>query len=167
MKSIIQRFTKYGPVKIIAMIVLGAVLVTGTAVAAPSLKNLKLGFFNDDSRDRLAGTGVIQYAAANFTTPASTPSKNTVHTYAVQCELSKKATSGGFKWTGTPPNFDDYKVLDSYPNGGGFVVRLQLRPNEANTPNMHLLGPSTAFNKPLSVYANCVKSRVQRGTPPS
>jgi len=168
MKSIIQRFTKYGPVKIIAMIVLGAVLVTGTAVAAPSLKNLKLGFFNDDSRDRLAGTGVIQYAAANFTTPASSPTFNTVHTYAVQCELSKKATSGGFKWTGATPNPSDYRVLDSYPNGGGFVVRLQLRPTlPANPMEPSLGGPSTALNKPLSVYANCVKSRVQRGTPPA
>ena len=29
---------------------------------------------------------------------------NTVHTFDVKCELDKKATSGGFKWTATPPN---------------------------------------------------------------
>ncbi|HEY7267979.1 MAG TPA: hypothetical protein VH501_09805 [Solirubrobacterales bacterium] len=138
--------------------------VSGTAVAASSLKgNLKLAWFQSDSRDRLAGTGVIQYAAAPYTTPKTTDSFDTVHTYAVKCELSKKATSGGFKWTGNPPHHGDYQVLDAYPNGSGFVVRLQLRPDDPMTP----ADEGTALNKPISVYANCVKSRTQRGAPPA
>lgn len=128
------------------------VALAGTAIAA---SNLKLGMFEETSRDRLAGTGVIQYAAASHTTPAVVASFNTVHTYSVQCEKSKKATAGGFKWTGTTPDQPDYKILDMYPNGRGFVVRLQLAP------------VGTALNKPIAVYANCVKSRVQRGAPPT
>lgn len=128
------------------------VALTGTAIAAG---NLKLGMFDDSSRDRLAGTGVIQYAAASHNTPAVVASFNTVHTYSVKCEKSKKATAGGFKWTGVTPDQADYKILDMYPNGSGFVVRLQLGP------------AGTALNKPIAVYANCVKSRAQRGAPPT
>jgi hypothetical protein len=111
--------------------------------------------FQDDSRDRLAGTGVIQYAAASHTTPATVVDFNTVHTFAVRCELSKKATSGGFKWTGaTPPPADAVELLDAYPNGSGFVVRIRITDD------------ATADNQALSVFSNCVKSRKQRGTPP-
>jgi hypothetical protein len=135
--------------------------LTGTAVAA---SNLRLADFESSSRDRLAGTGVIQYAAQAHTTPTTTPSFNTVHTYTVRCELSKKATSGGFKWTGQVPNAGDYQLLDAYPNGSGFVVRLQLRPDDPTTP---AVDEGSALNKPLAVYSNCVKSRKQRGVPPT
>jgi hypothetical protein len=134
--------------------------LTGTAVAA---SNLRLADFESSSRDRLAGTGVIQYAAANLTTPTTTPSFNTVHTFTVRCELAKKATSGGFKWTGQTPDAGHYQLLDAYPNGSGFVVRLQLQPDDPTTPE----NEGTALNKPISVYSNCVKSRKQRGTPPT
>lgn len=135
-------------------IVLGVVAIVlalaGTAVAA---KQLKLGQFDDSSRDRLAGTGVIQYASQAHKTGAI--DAVAPKTFSVKCELSKKATSGGFKWTGsTPPSPADYQILDAYPNGGGFVVRL------------YVLGP-TAADKDLVVYSNCVKSRSQRGTPPA
>lgn len=133
--------------------------LTGTAFAAT---NLKLGLFDSSSRDRLAGTGVIQYAGAALTTPATVPDFNTVHRFEVKCELSKRSTAGGFKWTGQTPDQSDYKLLDAYPTSSGFVVRLQLRPDDPSTP----ANEGTALNKPLSVYANCVKSRVQRGTPP-
>jgi hypothetical protein len=135
--------------------------VAGTAIAA---SNLKLANFEPSSRDRLAGTGVIQFAAANQTTPTSTPSFGTVHTFSVRCELAKKATAGGFKWTGQTPSPNDYQLLDAYPNGGGFVVRLQLRPDDPGTPAVN---EGSALNKPIAVYANCVKSRKQNGTPPS
>ncbi len=121
----------------------------GTAMATGTLK---LGNFDDQSRDTLAGTGVIQYAAQPATT--GTMSNSVPQTLSVKCELSKKATSGGFKWTGAnPPQPKDYQFLDAYPNGGGFIVRL------------YILGP-TAENQPVTVYSNCVKSRAQRGLPP-
>jgi hypothetical protein len=124
----------------------------GTALAA---SNLTLGSFTPDSRNRLAGTGVIQYAQQNYNTGTST-SFDQVHTYNVQCELAKKATSGGFKWTSnTPPKPADFQVLDQYPNGGGYVVRVYIKP------------AGTAENQPLSVYSNCVKSRQQTGAPPT
>jgi hypothetical protein len=132
------------------------VALTGTAVAA---SNLTLGSFTPDSRNRLAGTGVIQFAAQPYNTGTST-SFDQVHVYSVQCELAKKATSGGFKWTGNPPKPGDFQVLDQYPNGGGYVVRMYIRPSTAQNP-------STAENQPLSVYSNCVKSRQQTGVPPS
>jgi hypothetical protein len=125
--------------------------------------SLKLANFQPSSRDRLAGTGVIQFAAANLTTPTTTSSFNTVHTFTVRCELAKKATAGGFKWTGQTPDAADYQLLDAYPNGSGFVVRLQLRPNDPATP----VNEGSALNKPIAVYANCVKSRKQNGTPPT
>lgn len=142
------------------VLALGGTAIGGTSGAGKLKGKLKLAFFEPTSRDRLAGTGVIQFAAASHTTPAVVDSPNTVHTYTVKCELSKKATSGGFKWTGAPPDYDDYKLLDAYPNGGGFVVRLQLNPGTA-------MDPSTAVGKPIEVYSNCVKSRLQRGTPPT
>lgn len=122
--------------------------IAGTAVAA---SNLKLADFEASSRDRLAGTGVIQFAAQPATTDGVSANPQT---FSVKCELSKKASSGGFKWTGTPPVPSDYEYLDGYPNGGGYVVRV------------YVLGP-TAANQPLTVYSNCVKSRKQNGTPPS
>jgi hypothetical protein len=126
--------------------------VAGTAVAA---SNLRLADFEPSSRDRLAGTGVIQFAAqAQNTGDVAAPRE--LKTFTVRCELAKKATSGGFKWTGaTPPLPADYEYLDSYPNGGGFVVRIYIEDG------------GTAENQPLSVYSNCVKSRKQNGTPPS
>jgi hypothetical protein len=134
-------------------VLLGVVAVVlalaGTAVAA---SNLRLADFEPTSRDRLAGTGVIQFAAQTTNTGAVDPAAP--KTFTVKCELSKKATAGGFKWTGTPPAPTDYELLDEYPNGGGFVVR------------MYVLGP-TAANQSLAVYSNCVKSRKQNGTPPS
>jgi hypothetical protein len=122
--------------------------LAGTAVAAGKLR---LADFEPSSRDRLAGTGVIQFAAQthNTGTPDLQPK-----TFSVQCELAKKATSGGFKWLGTAPSPTDYQFVDSYPTGGGFTVRLRVS------------GPSAA-NQQLAVYANCVKSRQQNGTPPS
>ena len=153
---------KQSPGVIIAVIALVFAL-TGSAIAGIPKSGLKLGMFQDSSRDRLAGTGVIQYAAASHVTPASVDHFNTVHTFAVRCELSKKATSGGFKWTAQTPNAGDYQVLDAYPNGSGFVVRLQLRPEDPMTPETE----GSALNKPIAVYSNCVKSRHQRGTPPT
>ena len=152
---------KQSPGVIIAVIALVFAL-TGGAIAGIPKSGLKLGMFQDSSRDRLAGTGVIQYAAANHTTPKAA-GKNAVYEFAVQCELSKKATSGGFKWTGATPEKGAFQLLDAYPTAQGFVVRLLLEPDDADpmTPE------GTALDKPLSVYANCVKSRHQRGTPPA
>jgi hypothetical protein len=137
-------------------LVLGIIAIvlalTGTAMA---ISGLTLGSFTPDSRDRLAGTGVIQYASQSHNTGTST-TFDQVHTFTVQCELAKKATSGGFKWTGnTTPKPADFQILDEYPNGGGFVVRIYIKP------------AGTAENQPLSVYSNCVKSRQQTGVPPS
>jgi hypothetical protein len=137
-------------------LVLGVIAVVlalgGTALA---VSNLRLADFEPTSRDRLAGTGVIQYAAqAHNTGNVNAPRE--LKTFTVQCELLKKATSGGFKWTGpNPPAPGAYQFLDSYPTGGGFVVRIYIDDN------------STAENQPLSVYSNCVKSRQQNGTPPT
>ena len=146
MKRIRLRRPSAGMILGVVAVVLAA---AGTAVAAA---NLRLADFEPSSRDRLAGTGVIQFAAQPATTGGVNPASP--QTYSVKCELEKKATSGGFKWTGTPPLPDDYEYLDGYPNGGGYVVRL------------YVTGP-TAANAPLSVYSNCVKSRKQNGTPPS
>jgi hypothetical protein len=135
-------------------LVLGVVAVIlalgGTAIAAG---NLKLADFEGTSRDRLAGTGVIQYAAQPYNTGDVTAPRE-LKTYSVRCELAKKATSGGFKWTGNPPGPGAYEILDAYPNGSGYVVRLYIE------------DASAAENQPLSVYANCVKSRQQNGAPP-
>jgi hypothetical protein len=137
-------------------LVLGVVAVVlalaGTAVA---VENLRLADFEPSSRDRLAGTGVIQYAAqAHNTGDVGAPRE--LKTFSVQCELAKKATSGGFKWTGpNPPGPAAYEYLDSYPTGGGFVVRIYIEDAMA------------AENQPISVYSNCVKSRKQNGVPPS
>jgi hypothetical protein len=147
-----KRIAKVRPGTVLGVIAI-VIALAGTAVAAG---NLKLGDFTTDSRDKLAGTGVIQYAAQSYTTGkvSADPAKPTLQTFSVKCELSKKATSGGFKWTGTtPPAPDAYQLLDAYPNGGGYVVRLYI-----------LKG--SAADQPLSVYSNCVKSRAQRGTPP-
>jgi hypothetical protein len=136
-------------------LVLGVIAVIlalgGTAIAAG---NLKLADFEGTSRDRLAGTGVIQYAAQSHNT-GDVQAPRELKTYSVRCELAKKATAGGFKWTGqNPPGPGAYEILDSYPNGSGFVVRLYIE------------DASAAENQPLSVYANCVKSRKQNGAPP-
>jgi hypothetical protein len=151
-----KRFRKPSPALLLGVIAV-VLALTGTALAAG---NLTLGAFTADSRDRLAGTGVIQFASQSYNTGTSS-SFDQVHTYNVQCELAKKATSGGFKWTSnTPPKPADFQILDQYPNGGGFVVRLYIRPSTA-------MNPSTAENQPLSVFSNCVKSRKQTGVPPS
>jgi hypothetical protein len=76
-----------------------------------------------------------------------------VQTFTVTCELKKKATAGGFKWN-TPPPVGSFQLIDTGPIGNGFRVRL------------YVLEP-TAANQGLTVTSNCVKSRLQRGTPPS
>jgi hypothetical protein len=144
-----KRIGRLRPGTVLGVIAL-VVALAGTAVAA---SNLRLADFESTSRDRLAGTGVIQFAAQAHNT--GTLDAAAPKTFTVKCELSKKATSGGFKWTGaTPPKPTDYQYLDGYSNGGGFVVRL------------YILGP-TAENQQLSVFTNCVKSRKQNGTPPA
>jgi hypothetical protein len=143
-----KRFRRPTPGTVLGIVAV-VLALTGTAIAA---SNLKLANFEPSSRDRLAGTGVIQFAAQTADTGAVDPAAP--KTFSVKCELSKKATSGGFKWTGTPPAPTDYQLLDQYPNGGGFVVR------------MYITGPSAA-NQQLSVFSNCVKSRKQNGTPPA
>ena len=151
----IKRIGRPRPGIIIGVIAV-VIALAGTAVAA---SNLRLADFEPSSRDRLAGTGVIQFASqAHNSGPVSIAQPKT---FTVQCELSKKATSGGFKWTSnTPPKPADFQVLDQYPNGGGYVVRIYIKPGTAGTP-------STAENQPLSVYSNCVKSRKQTGVPPT
>jgi hypothetical protein len=137
-------------------VLLGVIAVVlalaGTAVAAGKLK---LADFEPSSRDRLAGTGVIQYAAQAHNT-GNVAAPRELKTFSVKCAAEKKATSGGFKWTGAnPPGPGGYEFLDSYPNGGGFVVRIYIEDG------------GSAENEPLSVYSNCVKSRKQDGTPPA
>ncbi len=145
------KLRKPSPALLLSIVAI-VMALTGTAIAAG---NLKLADFDGSSRNRLAGTGVIQYAAQPYDTGTSA-SFDDVRTYKVQCELSKKATSGGFKWTGTtPPKHGDYQVLDQYPNGGGYVVRMYIKP------------AGTAEHQQLAVYSNCVKSRQQTGVPPS
>ena len=157
-----KRIARPSPPMVLGLIAI-ILAVSGTAVAGiPPGDPLKLGMFQDSSRDRLAGTGVIQYASANFVTPTTSDSFDTVQRYEVKCELKKKATSGGFKWTGTPPNQGDYQLVDAYPTAQGFVVRMQINPG-APDPTV----TTSAENKPLAVFANCVKSRLQRGTPPT
>lgn len=146
-----KRFSRLTPGTVLGVLAL-VVALTGTAFAA---SNLKLGMFDDSSRDRLAGTGVIQYAAANHVIPANaSTTPETVIRYEVKCELDKKATSGGFKWTATPPGAGHFELVDAYPTSQGFVVRLRAT-------------GASADNKALSVYSNCVKSREQRGVPPT
>jgi hypothetical protein len=146
-----KRLRLPSPGTLLAVIAL-VFAITGTALAAGSLR---LADFDGSSRNRLAGTGVIQYATQQYDTGTSA-TFNMVRTFSVQCELSKKATSGGFKWTGAnPPNQGDFQILDQYPNGGGYVVRLYIKPG------------GTAEHQPLSVFSNCVKSRQQNGVPPS
>jgi hypothetical protein len=142
-------------VSIIALIL----AVSGTAVAASSLKgNLKLAFFEPTSRDRLAGTGVIEYATQSHKTGALSDTKP--QDFAVTCGGAKKATSGGFNWIGDPPPPDSYKFLAAYPFGGasgspgGYKVRIYILKAEA-------------VDKEIHVFANCVKSRKQLGTPPA
>jgi len=114
----------------------------------------RLADFEGSSRDRLAGTGVIEYAAQPYNT-SDVGAPRELKSFSVDCELAKKATSGGFKWTGAnPPGAGGYEYLDSYPTGGGFVVRIYIEDGNA------------AENQPLTVYSNCVKSRQQNGVPP-
>lgn len=150
MKRIFNKIGKSSPGMLLGVIAI-VIALTGTALAT----HLRLGDFNSSSRDRLAGTGVIQYAAQAHDTGNVTAPRE-LKTFSVKCELSKKATSGGFKWTAAdPPGPGAYELLDAYPNGGGFVVRIYIE------------DASAAENQPLSVYSNCVKSRAQRGTPPA
>jgi hypothetical protein len=141
-----KRFRRPSPGVLLGIIAV-VLALAGTAVAA---SNLKLANFEPSSRDRLAGTGVIQYAAQTHNT--GTPSPD-VKTFSVQCAAAKKATAGGFKWVGTPPDPLGFQFVDAYPTGGGFTVRLRVNP--------------TGANQNLTVFANCVKSRKQDGTPPS
>lgn len=153
MKRKFGRVGKPSPAMIVGIIAL-VFAISGVAVAGIPKSGLKLGMFQDDSRDRLAGTGVIQYAAAAHNTGDANADE--VKTFSVACELSKKATSGGFKWTGqTPPPAEAVELLDAYPTGQGFTVRIRITHD------------TDADNQALSVFSNCVKSRVQRGTPPS
>ena len=150
-----SRIAKHGRANLGVILGVFALVValTGGAAVASHGHFLKLGMFDKSSRDRLAGTGVIQYAKKSHNTGAV--SAASPKTFSVKCEKKKKATAGGFKWAkGSPPTPESYELLDSYPNGSGFVVRLYI-----------LTGP--AVNEKLEVYANCVKSRKQRGTPPS
>lgn len=142
-----KRFRMPRPGTVLGVIAL-VFAVAGTAVAA---SNLKLANFEPSSRDRLAGTGVIQYASQTHDTGAASVQPKT---FTVKCAAAKKATAGGFKWLGTPPTPTDYQFVDAYPTGGGFTVRLRVT------------GP-TGANQQLAVYANCVKSRKQDGTPPA
>jgi hypothetical protein len=145
-----KRFRMPRPGTVLGVIAI-VIALTGTAMAAGSLT---LGAFTPDSRDRLAGTGVIQFASQAYNT-GNVAAPRELKTFTVQCELAKKATSGGFKWTGqNPPGPASYEYLDSYPTGGGFTVRLYIEDGSA------------AENQPLSVFANCVKSRKQTGVPP-
>jgi hypothetical protein len=141
-----KRFHRPSPAMLLGIIAV-VLALAGTAVAA---SNLKLANFEPSSRDRLAGTGVIQYAAQTHNT--GTPSPD-VKTFSVQCAAAKKATAGGFKWLGTPPDPLGFQFVDAYPTGGGYTVRLRVNP--------------TGANQDLTVFANCVKSRKQDGTPPS
>jgi hypothetical protein len=146
-----KRFRMPSPSLLLGIVAV-VLALAGTAVAAG---NLRLSDFDGSSRNRLAGTGVIQFAAQPYNTGTSS-GPNAVHTFSVQCELAKKATSGGFKWTGAnPPNAGDFQILDQYPNGGGYVVRMYIQPG------------GTAEGQALSVYSNCVKSRQQNGVPPT
>jgi hypothetical protein len=146
-----KRLRKPSPGLLLGIVAV-VLALAGTAVAA---SNLKLANFEPTSRDRLAGTGVIQYAAQSHNT-GDVAAPRELRTFTVQCELAKKATSGGFKWTGAnPPGPGAYEYLDSYPTGGGFVVRIYIEDATA------------AENQPISVYSNCVKSRKQNGTPPA
>jgi hypothetical protein len=153
MKRMFGRVGMPRPAMIVAVVAL-VFAVSGIAVAGIPKSGLKLGMFQDSARNSLAGTGVIQYAAAAHNTGDA--AEGDIKQFDVKCELSKKATAGGFKWTGaTPPPADAVELLDAYPNGSGFVVRIRIT------------DPALADNQALSVFANCVKSRAQRGTPPS
>jgi hypothetical protein len=146
-----KRFRKPSPGVLLGVIAV-ILALAGTAIAQGTLR---LADFEPSSRDRLAGTGVIQYAAQSHNT-GNVSAPRELETFSVQCAAEKKATAGGFKWTGAdPPGPAAYEYLDSYPTGGGFVVRIYIENGMA------------AENQPLSVFANCVKSRKQDGTPPS
>ena len=143
-----SRIAKYGRRNLGVMLGVFALVValTGTAAVAGIPGKLKLGNFNQSSRDRLAGTGVIQYAAQTHTVADN--GYATLQTFTVNCEKKKKATAGGYKIAPTGAAFW-WQFKDSYPTGSGFKVRLW-----------------TTTASQIQVYANCVKSRKQRGTPP-
>jgi len=83
-----KRFRMPSP-ELLLGIVAVVLALAGTAVAAG---NLKLADFDGSSRNRLAGTGVIQYAAAaHYTGDVAAPRQ--LRTFSVQCERAKKATS--------------------------------------------------------------------------
>ena len=67
----------------------------GTAVAGiPKGDPLKLGMFEDSSRDRLAGTGVIEYASQTHNSGAVSPD---VKSFSVQCAAAKKGFLCGIR----------------------------------------------------------------------
>ena len=86
-----KRFRRPSPGVVLGVIAV-VLALAGTAVAA---SNLKLANFEPSSRDRLAGTGVIQYASQTHDTGAAS---SDVKIFSVQCAAAKKATAGGFKW---------------------------------------------------------------------
>jgi hypothetical protein len=153
MKRKFGRVGKPSPAMVVGIIAL-VFAISGVAVAGIPKSGLKLGMFQDNSRNTLAGTGVIQYAATAHNT--GDVAVDQLLQYSVACELSKKATAGGYKWTGAvPPPATAFQYVDGYPNGSGYVVRIRA------------LHATQLDNQTLSVFANCVKSRAQRGTPPS
>lgn len=159
MKRIAGRLGTPSPAMIVAMIAL-VVALSGSAVAHHGIAGVfKLANFNKDSRDRLAGTGVIQYATQTHKTGAMDLTKP--QEFQVTCELAKKATSGGFNWIGDPPPPDSYKILAAYPFGGGAAL---VSPGGYKV-RVYVLTPE-AEDKEIQVYSNCVKSRLQTGTPP-
>lgn len=163
MRSTVNRirgaFGKPSAAMVVALIALVAAL-GGNAVAHHGLAGVfKLANFDNSSRDRLAGTGVIQYATAQHTTGKADLTKP--QEFSVSCERAKKATSGGFNWIGDPPPPTSYKLLAAYPFGGGAAL---VSPGGFKV-RLYVLEPE-AEGKQIEVYSNCVKSRFQRGTPP-
>ena len=106
---------------------------------------------------------MVQYAAATYVTPADVDSFDTVHTYWSSASSARRRPRAASSGPGARPTHGDYQLLDAYPNGGGFVVQLQLKPDDPRPP----VDESTALNQPIAVYANCVKSRKQHGAPPT
>ena len=115
-----KRFRMPSPAMILGVIAV-VLALAGTAVAAGTLK---LADFNQSSRDRLAGAGVVDYSAATSTTAAT----NGLQEFTVQCPGAKKPTAGGWKWVTTPPpNYFTYRIQGSYPIGNGWKVALFLQ----------------------------------------
>jgi hypothetical protein len=160
MKRIVRRLGRPSPAMIVAIVALIAAL-SGNAVAHHGIAGVfKLANFNNDSRDRLAGTGVIEYATQSHKTGEVDLTKP--QDFQVTCGAAKKATSGGFNWIGDPPPPASYQILAAYPFGGGAAL---VSPGGYKV-RIYILAPE-AVGKEIQVYSNCVKSRKQLGTPPA